>query len=528
MTQQRQQDAELYPQDAETELRALAITLQDIVYAKIACQTLRQSSFYRRVHQHFFRAACTIANDAKPEAAIGPELATLVIKREGTVPTQELEQVEAYEQVIRSTQEGLFEHRIDGELQQYTAHLIELEVKRAVIEAGRKAQEQAQLPGSDTLAIVRDLGTDLDDANERLRQARGESRQAMPSCLGTELVRGELVEMLPGYFAKGYVHIHGGDNESGKTITAMMISAGAAHIVAFPGMDSKEEHPLPPMRTLWVDTEGMTGEVRERALRWGLDRWLEHVHFLGEGGIAQVDFTQEGVIEDIGYTAKQRECDLVVVDSLAGAHSGRENDASLRVIMQRAVRTAAEYNQIWVLTQFTRKPDQTFAHKPRPTTADLRGSSVISQFARVVILNHRPAQTKDAFEIFVDKRTFGAKPEPVGMYVTDESVTFGEVPTGPVRVPKVSKADKAAKWLESRLQFGPQKAKDMYTEGEEQGYEERIMKQAYRKLQIEPEQEYDQAAGRSWWMWELPEYTNPQLNIDEEAGGSEYTQNTKG
>ena len=332
----------------------------------------------------------------------------------------------------------------------------------------------------------------------------GNGPAAIDTCLGSELRPAALEEIWPSWIAMGYLHILGGDNESAKTIMSMMISAGAAGVVAFGDLDTKEENPLPPTDTLWIDTEGMVGEVHERAQRWRLEPWLDRVHFWGESGIGQVDLLEEKVADQIGHTAAENDCGLVVIDGLTGAHTGEENSANIRAVMQACVNVSAEYKQAWLITQFTRKPEQLLG-KPRPTTADLRGSSVISQFARVVILNYRPDPGKDEFEVFVAKRTFGKKPDPLGLYVTDKGIDFGEPPAAKGRQRRLFKWERAATWLQGFLADGPRLARDGYNESEQMAvpFSEKDITKARRRLSVSVYQATDENGDQAWW-WRLP------------------------
>ncbi len=500
--QKKQSDEErLWPRDNEAEAEFLGIIIEYGEVAESALALTTPQCFFLPEHKEICNALTALVREQPT-----PDLSNL---------RRELKKRGASEDALIHC-EGVVKaySTIPAHIPGLIKTLSDYALRRKVLSQSPKlvdALYDLSVPLGETLASWTDVGQ---RAYNELIGATGPS--AVETCLGSELRREDLEEIWPRWIARNYVHIAGGDNESGKTISCMMVSAAAAGVVAFGDLDSKEG-PLPPTDTLWIDTEGMVGEIQERARRWGLEPWLDHVHFWGESGIGQVDLLEEGTAEQIGYTAQQNDCGLVIIDGLAGANTGEENSANIRSVMQASVNACAKYKQAWLITQFTRKPEQILG-KPRPTTSDLRGSSVISQFARVVILNYRPDPDKDEFEVFVAKRTFGGKPPSLGLYVSDTTVDFGEPPVAKGRERRMFKWERAAAWLQTFLADGPRLARDVYKEIESQdmGLSQKDIKTAKHRMHLDVYQDADKDAKMSWW-WKLPAQEPSTLDFQGEG-----------
>jgi len=232
----------------------------------------------------------------------------------------------------------------------------------------------------------------------------------------------------------------------------------------------------------------------ERAKKWGLP--LECIlHPLREP-LEDVHLDHSRHRAAIIALAQRSDVQLVVVDSLSGGHTLRENSSSEMIsTVKWMAELARDSAKPVILTHHARK--RSILDVGEGMTLDRsRGSSGITQTARMVWgIDSPDAQNPDHRRLSVIKSNLSRKPKPLGFTVSEEGLAFGEAPEPPRQETQL---DRAVDLLEETLDEGPVPAKEVLAEAEAKGISSSTMKRAKKALGVEARRHSDQ------WYWGLP------------------------
>lgn len=497
---------EEYPRDAESEQRALEIILYSIAYAKVGCHLLRETSFFTRAHQHLFRAAYSIASDDK-QSVLGPELVALAVKQDKSIPQLELEEVLIHSQTIRQAQDGLIDERLDGQLQQYCLHLIGLEVKRLVLTMTQAAQEAAQQAGSEVLSIVRDLGTALDDANERLRQARQAGmRTADIDTQDLAKVHQGIMWLHKPVLALGQLTFLFGAPFVGKSITAYRYALAEIGEYPWPGTDVKTEEPGP---VCWIEGEGQQVSITERIKEWGLSR--RGIYLYGEEGDKDLRLPDD--LDELRAWLEYRKPRLVVGDSFRTIFTGNENDSKeVTNCLRDFAAMLRELNIAGLMTHHTRKQRELESHVFEIQQA--RGSNAIYAVARIALAIDLPDRNRETRRLFVAKSNISKPGDAWGIDLDEESGALKFTEDVPLEPAEQMITRTCKDFLTDLLSHGPQKAKDCEQEGAKRGFKQSTVYAAAAKLPVY-KRKISGPKGPIYSLWSLTPFPEQQALVEE-------------
>lgn len=369
---------------------------------------------------------------------------------------------------------------------------------RIVLEKAKRRKAIVRAEQLKTVAYREDQDIDglLDTAIEGLSSLRRAGVTATQRWTAEDLIR-----VLPSiqwlwnpWIPKGMVTLLVGDPKVGKSRTALALAA--AVIRGNPWPDGTLSHfESQKGYVLWVDTEAT------QAL---LAQWIQDWDLPGER--ITLPSTPE-LLDNVrldqpkGWDAVEAEIatskpELVIVDSLKGAHGGDENAAETGDLVKRLGGLARDYSTAIVVVHHLRKRSATDS---RELTQDrVRGSTAICQFARSILAVDRPDPgDPDTGRLQVIESNLAIKPPPVGFQISDEGITW--LPEAP-QIPKVeTQLDKAKDMLLAYLHKAPMRTTELEEKAQDQGISWDTMKRAKKALRIVAVKKQD---GR--WYWSLP------------------------
>lgn len=242
---------------------------------------------------------------------------------------------------------------------------------------------------------------------------------------------------------------------------------------------------------LWCEAEAAQAINYERAKKWGLS--LDKIITPFKDGLLDVNLANRGHIQAVTEKALLPGVRLIVVDSLSGSNSLKENDSEIKRITEFLARLARDTGKPILLTHHLRK--RGLFDGDIVTLDQVRGHSAIVQAARVIWALDTPDRGSPRLRLSMIKNNLRRLAEPIGVEFTETGVTFGDAPKEPhVETLK----EKAADLLLVLLQHGPMKGEDVYLEGEQAGISKRTIGDAKRALKIVSIRKDD------GWYWGLP------------------------
>jgi len=284
-----------------------------------------------------------------------------------------------------------------------------------------------------------------------------------------------------------------GEQATGKSILALRIAACYLRGAPWPdGTPFTGETGA----VLWCEAEASQGMNVDRAKRWGLP--IERILAPTENPLDDVLLQNEEHMEAIGYMASRDEVRLVVVDSLSGANTAKENDSHMVHVVKDLANIAKTTGKPFILIHHLRK--RGLMDNAESVTIDrIRGSGAIVQPARVVWAVDAPdPNDRDTRRLSIIKNNLvGLQAEPLGMTIAESGVAFGDAPEPPR---EETLQDKAADLLLALLRKGPQRATEVYDEVEQAGLSRHAAKRAKKGLGVVSVKRPD-----GWW-WSLPAY----------------------
>ena len=302
-----------------------------------------------------------------------------------------------------------------------------------------------------------------------------------------------------GWVPRGLLTLLVGAPGEGKSALALALVACVIKGTQWPDRTQIKD----PSLAVWCETESAQAVNLERARAWKLP--LERILIPQTNDMlstVQLDTAE-------GWEALETACSrpgvrLVIVDSLSGAHRGDENSASMRDLLTNLASLAQSTGLAMLVVHHLRKKGLFDGGK-----IDLdrvRGSSVIVQWARVVLAIDRPnaEYEPDRVRLSQLKNNLARFPQPLGFEISDAGLDFGEAPQEPRTETQV---DKACDLLRALLADGPMPANDIFEEGEGAGYSKITLRRGKKKLNIVTLRKSNR------WIWSLPARKDISPNI---------------
>lgn len=306
-----------------------------------------------------------------------------------------------------------------------------------------------------------------------------------------EEVYGDLKWTWENWIPQGHVTMIAGAQGVGKSYFAAVLIAAMAGYQPWPDVAANAR----PANVLLTETEGMKGEYVRRLRVLGADDTKGKVLFGPQFDDFEHEFLDdEGYAFDLAAIAAEWEPGMLVIDSLSGAHSMKENDAAMRKLLQSCTLWAAELQIPIILVHHERKRSE--QEKARTTIDRVRGSSTITQFCRSIIGIWREGDD-DTVRIEVIKSNFTAPPEALGMQISGGKPKF--VPPPQVVVSGSPMIQEAIDFLKEILADGPVEIALVREQAKEQDITKTTLYRARNKLDLR------KVKVMRRWCWTLPQ-----------------------
>ena len=244
---------------------------------------------------------------------------------------------------------------------------------------------------------------------------------------------------------------------------------------------------------LYADTEASQALTLERADTLGLP--TDRIRIPSPGGdvLAPTRLDTDEGWHEMLYQIDTYKPELVIIDSLSGAHSGDENTSEIRSLLFELAELARNKNIALLVTHHLRK--RSAVDVDEISTDRIRGNTAILQFARVIFAIDAPdILNRKAKRVYVVKSNLSEFPGKLGYVVTPEGIAYGEVPDAP---DQQSKKERAQELLIEWLSDGPLSADEIKALGESAGLSYDTLKRAKKTLPIMSERQL------KGWFWVL-------------------------
>lgn len=295
----------------------------------------------------------------------------------------------------------------------------------------------------------------------------------------------------PGWLPCGLLTILAGESGIGKSFLALRIAA--CFLRGEPWPDGK------PFQgetgaVLWAESEAAQAILFERAQRYGLP--LEQIVMLRPDDL-QIDVSLDNPKhrDAMRVAANQPDIRFIVLDSLRGAHCRDENSSEVIEILAFLARLARDTGKPVLVIHHLRK--RGLLDSNEITLDRLRGSSALSQLARVIWALDRPDPTSKRVRLSVIKNNLGPLSKPLGFEITDGGLMFTSAPEAPHRE---TLQDRTADLLLALLAHGPRPASELRQEIEKAGLSWATAKKVKERLGIVERRDGKEKR----WYWALP------------------------
>lgn len=251
-------------------------------------------------------------------------------------------------------------------------------------------------------------------------------------------------------------------------------------------------------KILWCDTEGAQGMTLERAT--SIDLPLEDILAPLENPFDPVNLGNLEHRKRLEMLCDRDEIQIIVIDSLSGAHSKKENDSGeMKEILIWLQSVAQRTNKPIICTHHFNKLNFQDA---LPNIDKVRGSSAIIQFFRSVISIDCPdVLTPERKRIAVIKANLCMTPEMLGFEIADggREIIFMDAPDAPQKETAIGKA---IVWLADYLK--EEKAQtDVEDAAKKAGISVATIRRAKKSLGVKSRYQYDHFTKEKAWYWSL-------------------------
>ena len=317
-----------------------------------------------------------------------------------------------------------------------------------------------------------------------------------PTWLDLDALIGPITWAWPGWLPNGFVTLLVSEPGFGKSNLALRTSA-TFFDERFDTWPDGTPYTGQRGRVVWAEAEQGQAIHKERAEAWGLDKSNFVVPTFGQ---ADDDFSLDDpgkwqALQEAAYLPDVR---LIVIDSLSAANSRRENSSEDMIELVK---------QVAVLARDCQKPVLLTHHLRKRGLLDgdgvnldrVRGSGAIVQPARVVwALDTPDLLDKDTRRLSQVKNNLRRAPEPLGMQINDNGVSFVAAPEAEK---PISQQEAAINFLIALLQSEPLAAERVYEEARLAGHSDRTIKRAKDKIGVVS---LKKGGGGGAWLWSLP------------------------
>lgn len=204
-----------------------------------------------------------------------------------------------------------------------------------------------------------------------------------------QLAVGDVSWLWRDWIPKDMLTLLAGEPGTGKSQLALWFCKVAAQGLMWPNRES-----VSPENVIFVDAEAAQVITKERCLNMDIPLDKVYVPNLGNDMLAQPDLSEESHREQLSNMVDEVKPSLIVIDSMGGIKSGGENKKEeMQPIMLYLTRLVQNRNcGILVLHHLNKTKRE---EHEEIALANIRGSSVIAQFARsVIFLSAKPQGTK--------------------------------------------------------------------------------------------------------------------------------------
>lgn len=256
--------------------------------------------------------------------------------------------------------------------------------------------------------------------------------------------------------------------------------------------------PVQGGKILWCDTESAQGMTLERAARIELP--LEDICAPFENAFDPVNLGNLEHRKRLELLCDSGEIQIIVIDSLSGAHSKKENDSGeMKEILIWLSGVAQRTNKPIICTHHFNKLNFQDA---LPNIDKVRGSSAIIQFFRSVISIDCPdVLTPERKRLAVIKNNLCMTPEMLGFEIADggREIIFMDAPDAPKKETAIGNA---TVWLanfltEEKLQT------DVEDAAKNAGFSGATIRRAKKSLGVKSRYQKDHFTKEKAWYWSL-------------------------
>lgn len=279
-------------------------------------------------------------------------------------------------------------------------------------------------------------------------------------------------------------------SEPGIGKSALMLRIAGCYLLGWPWPDGTAFDGTRGA-VLWCEAEAAQAINLDRAKAWGLplSKLLNPLAPLYD---IQLDNDEDK--DSLWVMANRSDVRLIVIDSLRGVHGRDENSSETITIVKWLAEIARNADKPILISHHLRK--RSIFDSDGPSLDRLRGSSAIVQPTRAVWVLDAPDKTRpEKKRIAMIKNNLARFPEPVGMVIDENGVSFSDAPEPP-RVETVT--DKATDLLLSLLSGGAVRSTELKSEFEEAGISWSAAERAKKRLAVSAVRK----EGR--WFWSLP------------------------
>lgn len=224
----------------------------------------------------------------------------------------------------------------------------------------------------------------------------------------------EVQWIVPGWLPQGYVTMLAADPGVGKSFLALSVCKSILSGGRFyDGQTLKQTTRFP--RVLWVEAEAGEPFHMQRAANMGINplQMIEPRRCNEDSLTPSLSNARDR--ETIAAIMAHEDIAIVVVDSLSAATSGvDENSAAAGQAVQWLAEQARNTNKPVLLIHHMNKSTMRIRGTTAPTLADIRGSTAITQHARVVWTLDNPDESQpQLIRLACAKSNIGVKPDPI-------------------------------------------------------------------------------------------------------------------
>lgn len=248
-----------------------------------------------------------------------------------------------------------------------------------------------------------------------------------------------------------------------------------------------------PHNVLLIDNESAQQMNAQRITSWRIPP--ERICLLSDDIFTGIDLDLDRDLIALRMRIIEERAPLVLIDSLGTAHHGDENSAAMGHCMRRLAEVAAETGAAIVVVHHTNK----YAFGEEADIESVRGSGAILAMSRSVLILDKPDLESDVVRLRSVKSNLGPIPDPVGFRISNDGIVAASVPETADESVKLTKVERAGKFLADFLGGGARPASLVYKVGEESGFPKRTIERAKDAIGIISERAADH------WEWRLPD-----------------------